>query len=104
MISRTLLVVVTGLALSFSVQADTVDQLMLKGGCVACHAKDKKTVGPSQKEIAAKYKGQDVVAKLMARVRKGGSGVYGPVAMTPTGADKISDADLKTVIEAILKM
>jgi cytochrome c len=104
MIARTLLVAATALVWSCGAQADTVDQLMLKGGCVACHAKDKKTVGPAQKDIAAKYKGQDVVAKLMERVRKGGSGVYGTLAMTPTGPDKISDADLKTVIEAILKM
>ena len=67
---------------------------MNKAGCMACHAKDKKLVGPSFKDIAAKYKGQDVTAKLMDKVRKGGSGVYGPVPMAPNGPDKISDADL----------
>ena len=77
---------------------------MTKAGCTACHAKDKKLVGPSFKEIAAKYKGQpDVVAKLMDKVRKGGSGSFGPVPMAPTGADKIADADLKAAIELILK-
>lgn len=79
------------------------DAAMTKAGCMACHSKDKKIVGPAFKEIAAKYKGQDVVAKLMDKVRKGGGGVYGPVPMAPTGPDKISDADLKAAIQQILK-
>lgn len=84
-------------------QANDVDKVMEKAGCMACHAKDKKLVGPSFKEIAAKYKGQDVVAKLMDKVRKGGSGSFGPVPMAPTGPDKIGDADLKAAVEAMLK-
>ncbi len=79
------------------------DEAMTKAGCLACHAKDKKVVGPAFKDIAAKYKGQDVTAKLMEKVRKGGSGSFGPVPMAPTGADKISDADLKDAVETILK-
>ena len=70
----------------------------------ACHAKDKKLVGPSFKDNAAKYKGQgDVTAKLIDKVRKGGSGVFGPIPMAPNGPDKISDADLKSAVEFILK-
>ena len=76
---------------------------MTKAGCMACHAKDKKLVGPSFKDIAAKYKGQDAVAKLAEKVRKGGSGVFGPVPMAPNPPDKINDADLKAAIELILK-
>jgi cytochrome c len=76
---------------------------MKKAGCLACHAKDKKLVGPSFKEIAAKYKGQDATAKLMDKVRKGGSGVFGPVPMAPNPPDKINDADLKEAVESILK-
>jgi cytochrome c len=82
--------------------ADGLDDTMTKAGCMACHAKDKKIVGPSFKEIATKYKGQDVTAKLMEKVRKGGSGVYGPVPMAPNPPDKISDADLKSAVERIL--
>ena len=74
-----------------------------KAGCMACHAMDKKLVGPSFKDIAAKYKGQDASAKLMEKVRKGGSGVFGPIPMAPNGADKISDGDLKAAVELILK-
>jgi cytochrome c len=84
--------------------ADAVEDAMNKAGCMACHNKDKKVVGPSFKDVAAKYKGQpDVVAKLMEKVRKGGSGVYGPVPMAPNPPDKISDADLKSAVEMILK-
>ena len=77
---------------------------MNKAGCMACHTKDKKLVGPSFKDIAAKYKGQaDAVPKLMEKVRKGGSGTFGPVPMAPNPPDKINDADLKSAIEFILK-
>lgn len=93
-----------GLALAASSGwAATPDEAMGKAGCVACHAKDKKLVGPAFKDIAAKYKGQDVVAKLTDKVRKGGSGVWGPIPMPPNGPDKINDADLKAVVESILK-
>ena len=79
------------------------EDAMNKAGCMACHAKDKKLVGPSFQEIAAKYKGQDATAKLMEKVRKGGSGTFGPVPMAPNGPDKINDADLKSAVELILK-
>ena len=75
-----------------------------KAGCMACHAMDKKPLGPAFKDIAAKYKGQgDAVAKLSEKVRKGGSGVWGPIPMSPNPADKISDGDLKDVVSWILK-
>lgn len=80
-----------------------VDEAMNKAGCMACHAKDKKLVGPSFKDIAARYKGQDVVARLTEKVRKGGAGTFGPVPMAPVGPDKISDGDLKAAVELILK-
>lgn len=79
------------------------EDAMNQAGCMACHSKDKKLVGPSFKDIAAKYKGQDVTAKLMEKVRKGGSGVFGPVPMAPNLPDKINDADLKSAVEFILK-
>jgi cytochrome c len=99
----TLLLAALAAALSLPAWANP-DEAMNKAGCMACHTKDKKLVGPSFKDIAAKYKGQaDVVVKLSEKVRKGGSGVFGPVPMAPTGPDKISDADLKAAIESILK-
>lgn len=80
-----------------------VEDAMTKAGCMACHTKDKKLVGPAFKEIAAKYKGQDVVATLMQKVRSGGKGSFGPIPMAPNPPEKINDADLKAAVELILK-
>ena len=98
------LLIASGMLLSLGAQAVTGEEVMTKAGCMACHAKDKKLVGPALKDVAAKYKGQDVVAKLMAKVRAGGSGVYGPLPMSPNPPGKISDADLKAAIEWVLKL
>lgn len=88
---------------AFSVQAAPLD-ILTKSGCLACHQVDKKSVGPSYKVVAAKYKGQDASAQVMEKVRKGGNGVYGPIPMIANGPDKISDEDLKTVVAYILAL
>ncbi len=80
------------------------EEVMTKAGCMACHTKDKKLVGPALKEIATKYKGQAVTATLVAKVRAGGKGNFGPIPMPPNPPDKISDADLATVVDWILKL
>jgi cytochrome c len=104
---RAPLALAAALALTaFAAEANDAATLaaMDKAGCTACHTKDKKLVGPSFKEIAAKYKGQaGAEAKLAEKVRKGGSGVFGPVPMAPNPPDKISDKDLKEAVELILK-
>lgn len=92
-----------GLALVASGAQAGVEENLNKAGCMACHAKDKKMVGPSFKDIAAKYKGQDVVAPLMQKVRAGGKGVWGPIPMPPNPPEKINDADLKEAVQFILK-
>ena len=98
------LAVAAALALaSGAASAAGPEEALNKAGCMACHSKDKKLVGPAFKEIAAKYKGQDVTAKLVEKVRKGGSGSFGPVPMAPNPPDKINDADLKEAVELILK-
>ena len=79
-----------------------IDELHKKYTCTACHADDKKLVGPSYKEVAAKYgTDKDAVKKLSEKVRKGGVGVWGQIPMpanpTPT------DAEIKTMVEAVLK-
>ena len=56
--------------------------LASKHACLACHAVDKKLVGPAYKDVAAKHKGQaDALAQVSARSKSGGSGMYGPVPM-----------------------
>ena len=83
--------------------ADAGEELMKKSGCTACHSVDKKVVGPSYKEVAAKYRGDaGAAAKLADKVKKGGSGVWGPVPMPPN--PNVSDADIKTLVAYILAL
>lgn len=100
---KALLIATAATLFAFGAQAATPEEALTKGACMACHAKDKKVVGPSFKDIAAKYKGKNVTAALMEKVRKGGAGVFGPIPMPPNGPDKINDADLKAAVEWILK-
>ena len=75
--------------------------MMQKDGCSACHAIDKKIVGPSYQDVAAKYKGdKDALAKLTQKVKGGGSGVWGPVPMPPNA--QVPDADIKALVSWIL--
>ena len=76
-------------------------ELAKKHACTACHAVDKKLVGPSYQEVAKKYAGQkDAVAQLSASIRKGGSGKWGAVPMPAQPA--LSDADVRTLAEWVL--
>lgn len=84
--------------------ADTAETLAQKNGCLACHSIDKKVLGPSYKDVAAKYKGDKTAeAKLISKVKLGGSGVWGPIPM-PAHSPQVKDADIKTIIQWILKM
>lgn len=91
------------LALTLSVAAPAMADLALaqSKNCMACHAVDKKLVGPAYKEVAAKYAGQkDAVDKLAAKIVKGGSGVWGPVPMPAN--TQVNDADAKKLAAWIL--
>lgn len=75
--------------------------LAQKYTCTACHATDRKVVGPSYQDVARRYaadKGAE--AKLAARIKSGGAGNWGPVPMPPNPA--IPDADLKALAKWIL--
>jgi cytochrome c len=75
--------------------------LAKKSNCLACHAVDKKLVGPAYQEIAKKYAGQkDAEAKLADKVKKGGKGVWGEVPMPPNA--NVKDADIQTLVKWIL--
>jgi cytochrome c len=79
------------------------EALMKKDGCVACHAVDKKIIGPSYQDVAAKYRGdKDAAAKLVKKVKDGGSGVWGPVPMPPNTTT--SPADIKNLVDWILTL
>jgi cytochrome c len=74
-----------------------------KSGCLACHSVDKKIVGPSYKEVAAKYKGdKNAEAKLSEKVKKGGVGVWGQIPMPPN--TQVSDADIHTLVKWVLSL
>jgi cytochrome c len=75
--------------------------LAQKKNCMACHATDKKLVGPSYKDVAAKYAGQgDAAEKLAAKIMKGGAGVWGPVPMPAN--PQVSAAEAKQLAEWVL--
>ena len=92
--------VAAGALLAAPAQAD--EALAKKHNCLACHTVDKKSVGPAYRDIAKKYKGQNVAAKLEEKVKKGGSGVWGQVPMAPNAT--VPDADIKKLVAWILAM
>ena len=73
--------------------------LAAKSGCLACHAVDKKLIGPAYQDIARKYKASDE-AMLVAKVKGGSKGVWGPIPMPPNAA--VKDEDIKTLVNWIL--
>jgi len=101
-----LLTATGGIAFAAAVLVSPVamaDEALVKAkGCTACHANDKKLVGPAYKEVAKKYKGDaGAAAKLAEKVVKGGSGVWGPVPMPP---NKVTDDEAKKMVAYILAM
>lgn len=89
-------VAMTATAPAFADQA-----LATAKNCMACHAADKKLVGPSYKDVAAKYASdKGAVDKLAAKILKGGSGVWGPVPM-PANA-QVNEAEAKKLAAWIL--
>ena len=92
-----------GAAALIAAPAARADEAMAKKyNCLACHAVDKKVVGPAYRDIAKKYKGDaGAEAKLIEKVKKGGSGVWGPIPMPPNTA--VPDADIKALVEWVLK-
>jgi cytochrome c len=79
------------------------EELAKKNACTACHAVDKKLVGPAYKEVAKKYAGDATAeAKLIDKVKKGGVGAWGQVPMPPNAA--VKDEDAKTLVKWVLSL
>jgi cytochrome c len=79
------------------------EAMMKKDGCAACHAIDKKLVGPAYVDVAAKYKSdKNAVATLTKKVKEGGSGVWGQIPMPPNAA--VPEADVKELVTWILSL
>ncbi len=91
------------LALGVVAPAFANADLAQKKNCMACHATDKKVIGPAYKEVAVKYAGQkDAVGNLAGKIQKGSSGVWGAVPM-PANA-QVTDAEAKTLAEWVLSV
>jgi len=68
------------------------EALMKKDGCAACHAVDKKIVGPAYVDVAAKYKSdKNAVAMLSKKVKEGSTGVWGQIPMPPNATTSMAD-------------
>jgi len=79
------------------------EALAKKYNCLACHAVDKKLVGPGYKDVAAKYKGDaGAEAKLVAKVKNGGAGAWGQIPMPPNAS--VPDADVKALVKWVLSL
>jgi cytochrome c len=88
-------------AVSLALPASANEALAKKHNCLACHAVDKKLVGPAYKDVAAKYRNvPGAEAKLVDKVKKGGQGVWGQVPMPPNS--QVPDADVKALVKWIL--
>ena len=102
---KVLLSAITLLAIASTgtvVAADAGQALAQKNGCLACHSIDKKVLGPAFKDVAAKYKGDKTAeAKMIAKVKAGGSGVWGPMPM-PANSPQVKDEDIKAIVQWVL--
>jgi cytochrome c len=82
---------------------DALKKLMQANNCMACHMIDKRKYGPQFIEVAEKYVGDSAAAnKLAAKIKAGGSGVWGEDMMPPQ--PQVSDADAKTMAELIMAL
>ena len=98
----TLAAVAAGL-LVFTGHANANEELAVKSGCTGCHKVEAKLVGPSYKEVAAKYKGdKKAEATLIAKVKNGGTGVWGAIPMPANAA--VKDEDIKVLVKWILTL
>ena len=83
--------------------AQASEAMAKKYNCLACHSVDKKLVGPAYKDVAAKYKGDaGAEAKLIAKVKNGGAGVWGQIPMPPNAS--VPDADVKALVKWVLSL
>ena len=81
----------------------TPEALMAKYGCIACHAVDRKVIGPAFKDVAAKFRDEkDAAATLADKVKNGSVGAWGQIPMPPNAG--VPEQDLHKLVEGILSM
>ncbi|PAT40998.1 hypothetical protein CK623_03380 [Vandammella animalimorsus] len=90
-------------ALGLPLAAAASEQLIKSKACIACHSVERKIVGPSFKDIAAKRHAEDGAAAAMAeRIRKGSKGQWGPVPMPPN--TRVNEAEAQALAQWILSL
>jgi len=95
------------LAMGISTASNAADMppLAKKSGCTACHAIDKKVVGPAWGEVSKHYKGKDAKADLITKVKKGGKGNWTAVTKgvpMPPYSPRVADADIEKLVDFVL--
>ena len=94
--------IMVGASFLFSASALASEDMAKAKNCMTCHKIDGKLIGPSYKEVAAKYAGQkDAVGTLSKKVIEGGSGVWGPIPMTPNA---VSPDEAKQLVTWIMTL
>jgi len=99
---KVLLVAAAGLSM-VAASAFANPDLAKAKNCLACHAVDKKLVGPAYKDVAAKYAGdKDAAAKLAKKIREGGVGAWGQVPMPAN--PQVNEAEASTLAKWVLTL
>lgn len=102
MMKSAMILAAAGMSLAI-LPASASEELAKKNACTACHAVDKKIVGPAYKEVAAKYRNDKAAeAKLAEKVKKGSVGVWGQVPMPPNA--HVADADVAALTKWVLSL
>lgn len=84
--------------------ADPAEALAQKSGCLNCHSVQAAIIGPAYKDVAKKYKGDKTAeARLIEKVKAGGSGVWGKMPM-PANSPQVKDDDIKTIVKWVLAL
>ena len=103
MMKRILFTLVAGLSVAASAMAADELALAQSKNCMACHAVDKKVVGPAYKDVAAKFADKPgAVDELATKIMKGSSGVWGPVPMPPN--TNVNEAEAKRLAAWVLTL
>lgn len=104
MSTRYLVMLAASLVCAGNALAENGEILAKNNNCLTCHAIDKKALGPSFKDIAAKYKNdKGAQTALEKKVRSGGAGAWGKMPM-PATAMSVSDGDIKDIVQWVLSL
>src|SRR5512133_3179864 len=100
---KAVLAAVAAVGILLATGAQAQEDKARAAGCMTCHGIDKKIVGPAYKDVANKYRSdKGAEAKLVAKVKNGGKGVWGDIPMPPNA--HVKDEDIKSIVHWILSL